>query len=75
MKPYDAYIFFTSTLLGFDEPSRAIQADDQAASDLRIQSSAMSCFLDPVNVSVFLCHPYKRQSMYLSMRLTHATTS
>ena len=49
MKPYDADILFTSTLLGFDEPSCAIQADDQAACDLRIQSSAMSGLFNPVN--------------------------
>lgn len=48
MKPYDTHIFLTSTLLRFDKPSCAIQADDQAASDLGIQSSAMSGFLDPV---------------------------
>lgn len=49
VKPYDADIFFTSTLLGFDESSCAIQADDQAASDLGIQGSTMSGFFDPAN--------------------------
>ncbi len=47
MKPNDADVFFTGTLLGFDEPSCAIQADDQATSDLRIQSSAVSSLFDP----------------------------
>ena len=49
MKPYDTNILFASTLLGFDEPSCAIQADDQTSSDLRIQSSAMASFFDSVN--------------------------
>ena len=49
MKPYNANIFFTSTLLGLDEPSRAIQANDQAASNLGIQSATVSGFLNPVN--------------------------
>ena len=58
MKPYDADIFFTSTLLGFDEPSCAIQADDQAARDLRIKSSTMSSLLNPVNDQhLCLLHP------------------
>ena len=49
MKPYDANIFFTRTLLGLDEPSRTVQANDQAASNLRIQSATVSGFLNPVN--------------------------
>ena len=61
MKAYDAYILFTSTLLGFDEPSCAIQADDQAASDLGIQSSAMSGFFDPANCQC-LFWPFSRAS-------------
>lgn len=61
MKPYDANILFTSTLLGFDEPSCAIQANDQAASDFGIQSSAVTSLFNSVD--------YERLCLLLSRAL------
>lgn len=40
-------VFFSSTLLGFNEPSGAIKTDNEAAGDFRVKSSAVSGLLDP----------------------------
>ena len=46
MQPGNTDILFAGTLLGFDEPSGSINADNEVASDFRVESTAVTGFLD-----------------------------
>jgi hypothetical protein len=76
----DAHVFLSGALLRLDETGRAVDADDQAAGDFGVESSAVAGLLDSVEGSVpsppiAWYGLYIGQKTYLSMRLTHATTS
>lgn len=75
MKSDDADIFFSGALLGFDESSRAVKTDDETPSDFRIQSTAMASLLYPADCQRCGAISFQIVDWYLSMRLTHATTS
>jgi hypothetical protein len=45
----DANIFFSCTLLGFDESGSAIDADDETACNLRIKGTTVTSLLNSAN--------------------------
>lgn len=48
----DADVFFAGALLGFNEPSCAIDADDEAARDFGVKGTAVSRLLNTIVFSI-----------------------
>jgi hypothetical protein len=75
----DADVFLSGALLGLDEAGGAVDANNQAAGDFGVEGSAVASLLDSVRNCQYCPSPpivWKiGQKTYLSMRLTHATTS
>jgi hypothetical protein len=51
MKTENANVLFTSTLLGLDKTSSTINADDQTSSNLGIEGTTVTGFLDTKNTT------------------------
>lgn len=50
MEANDTHVFFSSTLLGLDQTSGAINANNKASCDLGVESSAVSSLFNPIHI-------------------------
>lgn len=66
METNDTDILLSGTLLGLDQASRTVNADDQATGDLRVESSTVSSFLRPAKHAMVLASgsEYLREKDY-----------
>lgn len=48
MKADDADVFLSSALLRLNKTGSAIDADDEASSDFRVKSSAVTCLVNSI---------------------------
>ena len=71
----DCDVFFAGTLLGLDETGGAVETDDQTAGDFGVKGSAVAGLFNPLVLSAQGFEALFCRGSYLSMRLTHATTS
>jgi hypothetical protein len=75
----DTDILLTGTLLRLDQTSSAVNADDQAASDLGVKSTAVTSLLGSMENQLVRIDGFVRTTgwdgIYLRMRFIQATTS
>ena len=75
VKADNADVLLTSTLLGLDETGSAVNADNQASSDLGVEGSRVTRLLNAASTLAFCLTPQSGCVAYRSMRLIHDTTS